>query len=139
MKKIILVSIFVFTILACKKTEFAPEGPTDVRIKNLSDVTFNEVIVSTSENAGDTIAYGNIPSGSKSEYIRFTKAYPKAEVSAKISVNGSLVKFSTGPVDYTYMQYLGQDMITYEVYISNMDNHELTISKVVLDAPLVLK
>jgi hypothetical protein len=139
MRKIILVSIIILSVLACKKTEFAPEGPTDVRIKNLSDVTFNEVIVSTSENAGDTIAYGSIPSGTKSDYIRFSKAYPKAEISAKISVNGSLVKFSTGPVDYTYMQYLGQDMITYEVYISNMNTHELTISNVVLDAPLVLK
>jgi hypothetical protein len=139
MKKIILVSVIVLTVLACKKTEFAPEGPTDVRIKNISDITFNEVVVSTSENKGDTLAFGNILSGATSEYIRFSKAYAKAEISAKIAINGTLVKFSTGPVDYTYMNYLGQDMITYVVYISNMNTHELTIEKVVQDAPLVLK
>lgn len=139
MKKLFLVAIITLSVLACKKTDFAPEGPTDVRIKNISDITFNEVVVSTSENEGDTLAFGSILSGSSSEYIRFSKAYPKAEISAMIAVSGTLVKFSTGTVDYTYMNYLGQDMITYEVYISNMNTHELTISKVVLDAPLVLK
>lgn len=139
MKKLILVTIIALSVLACKKTEFAPEGPTDVRIKNISDITFNEVIVSTSENKGDTLSFGNILSGATTNYIRFSKAYPKAELSAKITVNGALVKFSTGPVDYTFMNYIGQDMITYEVYISNMNTHELTISKIVLDAPLVLK
>lgn len=139
MKKIILVSIILLSVLACKKTDFAPEGPTDVRIKNISDITFNEVVVSTSENKGDTLSFGNIISGAATEYSRFSKAYPKAEISAKIAVNGALVKFSTGPVNYTYMQYIGQDMVTYEVYISNMNTHELTISKIVLDAQLVLK
>jgi hypothetical protein len=139
MKKLILVSLIVLSVLACKKTEFTPEGPTDVRIKNISDITFNEVVVSTSEIKGDTLAFGNILSGATSEYIRFSKAYPKSEISAMIAVNGALVKFSTGPVDYTFMNYIGQDMITYEVFISNMNTHKLEINKVVLDAPLVLK
>jgi len=139
MKKLILVSVIVLSVLACKKTEFAPEGPTDVRIKNISDITFNEVVVSTSENKGDTLAFGTILSGAATEYIRFSKAYAKAEISAMIAVNGALVKFSTGPVDYTFMNYIGQDMITYEVFISNMNTHKLEINKVVLDAPLVLK
>jgi hypothetical protein len=139
MKKLILVSVFVLSVLACKKNEFAPEGPTDVRIKNIADITFSEVVVSTSENEGDTLAFGTILAGASSEYIRFSKAYAKAEISAKIAVNGTLVKFSTGPVNYTGMNYLGQDMITYVVYISNMNTHELTIEEVILDAPLVLK
>jgi hypothetical protein len=139
MKKLILVSLIVLSVLACKKTEFTPEGPTDVRIKNISDITFSEVVVSTSEIKGDTLVFGNILSGATSEYIRFSKAYPKAEISAMIAVNGALVKFSTGPVDYTFMNYIGQDMITYEVFISNMNTHKLEINKVVLDAPLVLK
>jgi hypothetical protein len=37
------------------------------------------------------------------------------------------------------MQYIGQDRITFEVYISSMNNKELTISNLVLDEPLVLK
>lgn len=140
MKKIIFISFILFSVFACsKKQHFSPEGPTDVRIRNLSDLAFTEVIVSTSENTGDTISVGNITSGSTSEYFRFKKAYPKAEISTKINIGGTLTKFSTGPVDYTYMQYIGQDKITYEVYISNPTNHLLTISNVILEEPLTLK
>jgi hypothetical protein len=139
MKKFIIISLLLFSVLSCKKKELSPEGPTDVRIRNKSDLTFEGVIVSTSEKAGDTITIGNIPNGSTSDYFRFTKAYPKAEVSAIINVSGSLVKFSTAPVSYTYMQYIGRDRITYEVYISNMTNRELSISDVIEDEALVLK
>ena len=139
MKKLILVSLLVLSVLSCRKKEFSPEGPTDVRIRNISDMTFGEVIVSTSEKTEDIDTLGNIPSGSVSEYSRYKKAYPKAEITAKINIGGSLVTFSTGSVSYTYIQYIGQDRITYEVYISDMNNHELKISNVILDEQLVLK
>jgi len=139
MKNLIIFSFLLLSVLACKKKEISPEGPTDVRIRNISDLTFNEVIVSTSEKSEDIDTIGNITKGSVSDYFRFTKAYPKAEISAKINVGGSLLKFSTGSVNYTYMQYIGQDRITYEVYISSMNNRELTISNVILEEPLVLK
>jgi hypothetical protein len=139
MKKLIVTSLFILSVLACKKKELSPEGPTDIRIRNKSDLTFQNVIVSTSEKTGDTVTIGTIPNGSTSDYFRITKAYPKAEISAMINVNGSQVKFSTGSVSYTYMQYIGRDRITYEVYISNMTNKELSISDVIEDEALVLK
>lgn len=139
MKKLIIISLFLLLILACKKKEFSPEGPTDVRIRNLSDLTFENVIVSTSEKPEDVDTIPSIVHGSTSDYFRFTKAYPKAEISTTINIGGSLVKFSTGTVNYTYMQYIGQDRITYEVYISDLNNRELTISNVIPDEPLVLK
>ena len=139
MKRIIYISILLLTIVACKKTKFAPEGPTDVRIRNQSDVTFNDVIISTSEYEADKDTIQTILNGTVSEYSRFTKAYPKAEISAKINVGGTLLTFTTGPVDFTYMQYIGQDMITFEVYIPNMNTRELKINNVVFDSPLVLK
>jgi hypothetical protein len=37
------------------------------------------------------------------------------------------------------MQYIGQDRITYEVYISSVDRKELTINNVVIEEPLILK
>lgn len=119
-------------VIACKKTKFSPEGPTDVRVKNLSDMAFNEVIVNTS---GGIDTLGDIRPGNSSDYYRFEKAYPKAEISAKI--NGDV--YSTGPVNITYMQYLGQDKITYEVYILSMANKQLKINNVIHDEPLVLK
>jgi hypothetical protein len=138
MKKFIIISLLLLSVLACKKKVFSPEGPTDVRIRNRTDLTFQEVIVSTSEKVGDTVTVGNIPAGSTSDYFRVTKAYPKAEVSAMINVSGSLVKFSTGPVSYTYLQYIGRDRITYEIYISNYTKRELT-SNVIEDEALVIK
>lgn len=139
MKKFLIISFLLLSVLACKKKGFSPEGPTDVRIRNISDLVFTEVIVSTSEKTEDVDTLGNIVAGGVSAYSRFLKAYPKAEISAKINISGSLVKFSTGTVDYTYMQYIGQDKITFEVYISNLDKRELTISKVIPEEPLVLK
>ena len=139
MKKLIIISLLLLSVLACKKKEFSPEGPTDVRIQNLSDLTFEEVIVSTSEKSEDIDTLGNIAKNSISDYFRFTKAYPKAEISAKINIGGSMIKFSTGSVDYTYMQYIGQDRITFEVYISNPSNRILSIYNVIIEEPLVLK
>src|SRR5450759_3886603 len=95
MKKIIIISLLLLSVLACKKKGYSPEGPTDVRIRNLSDLLFQEVIVSTSEKPGDIDTLGNVANGSTSDYFRFTKAYPKAVISAKINIGGTLVKFST--------------------------------------------
>lgn len=110
-----------------------------MRIRNLSDMNFEEVIVTTSENTEDVDTIGSIPSQTVSEYSRFTKAYPKAEISAKININGTMLEFSTGPEVFTYMQYIGQDRITFEVFISNMNNRELKISNVIQEEPLILK
>jgi hypothetical protein len=139
MKKLVPFFFILISIFACKKKGFSPDGPTDIRVRNLSDLTFENVILISSEKAGDTIALGNITGNTVSEYYRFHKAYPKAEISATININGSGILFSTGPVDYTYMQYIGQDRITYEVAISNLNNRELRISNVIVEEPLALK
>ncbi|MBK7132549.1 MAG: hypothetical protein IPH69_06915 [Bacteroidales bacterium] len=130
MKKLILILVIATSILACKKTKFDPEGPTDVRIKNISDQTFSMVIVNTS---GGIDTLGNVLPGALSEYGRFEKAFIKAEVSAKI--NGQI--FSTGAVDYRGLTYMGQVKMTYEVWISDFNNKKLDLKVVYpLDAPL---
>ena len=131
MKKLIFVLIIILSILSCKKTKFSPEGPTDVRVRNVSvsDTSYIQVILDTS-GGKDTL--GNVAAGGVSEYFRFDKAFPKAEVSAM--VNGQL--FSTGPVDYNGMTYIGQAKITYEVRISNYSGKKLEIRQCTLDAPL---
>ncbi len=129
MKKLLLISVIVLLALSCKKTKFSPEGPTDVRVKNESDLVLEMVIVDTS---GGIDTLGDIVAGGYSDYFRFDKAFPKAEITAK--VNGQL--FSTGAVDYNAMTYIGQAKITYEVYISDLANKKLTISNCSLDAGL---
>lgn len=133
MKRYIIYSLILFTALACKKQEFSPEGPTDVRIRNKSSLIFNDVTVSISDS---TKLFGTIVAGNVSDYKRFHKAYPKAKIIAKINIGGSLVTYSTGEVDYTYMQYIGQDRITYEVDILN---NGLIITNLIIEEPLILK
>lgn len=129
MKKLIIILVVAISFAACKKTKFDPEGPTDVRVKNISDLPFSMVIVNTS---GGIDTLGNIPAGGTSEYFRFEKAFPKAEI--KATVNGLL--FTTGPVDYFALTYIGQAKITYTVFIKSLPNKTLEISDVSLDAPL---
>ena len=133
MKRIIILSAFILLALtACKKTEKTPEGPTDIRITNLSDVVMNNLIVNTS---GGEFNFGSLNPGSTSEYHRFDKAYPKANISAII--NG--LRFKTDTVkesDYKYYQYLGPMQATYKIYIKNAAQRQLEISDVIPEAPL---
>jgi hypothetical protein len=112
--------------MACKKVSISPEGPTDVRISNLSELTFTEVIVRIKD---EEIVFGTIDKHVVSEYYRFETAFPKAFISARI--NGDTI--STGPVDFTYMNYFGQVRMTYNVII---ENRRLKIKNVTLDSPL---
>jgi len=130
MKKLILVLVIAISIGACKKTKFDPEGPTDVRVKNISDLPFSLVIVNTS---GGIDTLGNIAPGTVSDYARFDKAFIKAEISA--TINGQV--YSTGGVDYRGLTYLGQVKMTYEVWISDFNNKKLDLKVVYpLDGPL---
>jgi hypothetical protein len=139
MKKLIFISLVLFTVMSCNQTEWAPEGPTDVRVRNLqSDLTFNDVVIKTAggrDTTGNIKELGNIAPGAESDYAQVKFAYPKAEIIA--TINGE--QFSTGEFQSTYMQYISTFKITYEVYISNMDNKVLKINNVVYDEPLVVK
>ena len=133
MKKYLIILFFLFAATACRKTEFEPEGPTDVRVNNISDQNFTEVVVKIKE---ESFTMGDIAKGAFSEYFRFQTAFPKAEISAK--VNG--VTISTGTVDFTYLTYVGQVRITYEVWIVDQaSGKKLEIHDVIYEEPLVLK
>ena len=132
MKKYLLLSLIVLSVAACKKTKFSPEGPTDVRIRNLTTYALTDLTVDI-----DTVVnYGNLNPQSTSEYIRFPKAYPKATISAKVNKDGSIVTLSTQKFDYTYMQFMGQMKITYEIFILQGNTFEV---EVIPDEPLVLE
>ncbi len=124
--------IILLSVTACKKTEFDPEGPTDIRIYNLTDSDFDNLSVTMSDT---TINFGNILSHDTSDYHRFNKAFPKAEITCEI--NSEI--YTTGPAPDIYMQYLGLNKITYWVFISNQSNRELLISDVVYEEPLVIE
>jgi|WetSurMetagenome_2_1015567.scaffolds.fasta_scaffold1058161_1 hypothetical protein len=133
MKKQILLLLIIGSFVACKKTEFSPKGPTDIRVENISisDTLLTQVTVKTSEDV-DAKVLGDINSGKFSAYSRFDIAYPKAEISAKF--NNQM--FSTGVIDYTGMTYIGQAKVTYQIRISDFANKKIGIINCSLDAPL---
>jgi len=112
MKRIILIVALILPVIACKKQEIEPLGPTDVRISNITDKTFENVIVNTS---GGENNYGTILPGGTSEYYRFEKSYPEIDIS--LFING--VAYHTVKQDYTYQNYVGHVKCTYKVYISD--------------------
>ena len=136
MKKYFFVFLILFAAFACKKEKWEPEGPTDVRVRNLQgNEIFTDVVINTAgvrDTTGNVRELGIIGPGEVSGYERVLIAFPKAEITVKI--NGET--FSTGPVNSTYMHYMGRMRITYEIYISNITNRILTINKVVPDEAL---
>jgi hypothetical protein len=110
MKKLLLFTAIIIITVSCKKTKMAPLGPTDIRISNVENVVMNDLTVNTS---GGEFNYGTLNALTISPYHRFEKAYPKAQITATI---GGVV-YTTGPVDYTYMQYLSTIKATYRVRI----------------------
>jgi hypothetical protein len=132
MKKLLFLAVVVLSIVACKKTVFDPEGPTDIRIYNYTDADFSGLTVTMSDT---TILFGDVPSHDTTIYHRFPKAFPKAEITCEIDGE----TYTTGPAPDIYMQYLGLNKITYMVYITNPTNKELSIYDVVYEEPLVLE
>ena len=131
MKKLTLLIALVLVVAACKKENLTPEGPTDVRIKNVTgDVVFENVIVDTGR--GD-FNYGNIDAGAVSEYHRFEVSYPDIQVT--LTIDG--MQYTNGVVDNTYSTYIGPDKVTYEVYPTSVGSGVLVVDIVYpLDGPI---
>jgi len=127
MKRTLLLILIVLSVVACKKTRIEPEGPTDVRVFNNTDLTFDNVTVNTS---GGEFNFGTVAPHQYSGYHRYEKAYPKADIS--VSVAG--VEYSTPQQNYTYMQYMGQMKITYRIFIRSQALKELDTEVVLEEA-----
>lgn len=129
MKKLIILSSILIIAVSCKKLEKEPIGPTDVRIHNLTTLIMSDLTVDT---GGGEFLYGTLKADSLTGYHRFEKAYSKANISAVI--NGQ--KYKTDTAIYTWMQYMGQMKITYEIYILNDAQKKLAIFQVIPESGL---
>jgi hypothetical protein len=131
MKKLILFSAILLIAVSCKKIKQEPLGPTDVRIRNLSAQNMTNLTVSTSTSGGE-YNYGALSAGNTTDYHRFDEAHPKAKITATIGTD----IYTTGMVDYTYMQYFGLMKITYVIDIDNQAQKTLKISDVIQESAL---
>jgi hypothetical protein len=132
MKKVIFYIFLIVLVSACKKVSREPEGPTDIRIRNLTTVNMTQVTVNT---GGGEFNFGTVKANHDSVtiYHRFDKAYPKANISAII--NGQRYKTDT-ITSYAYLQYMGQMKATYEIWIESETLKKLAIFKIVPEAQL---
>jgi len=118
-----------FTFASCSDNEYdRDKGPSDIRIENISSEVYDSIQVNTS---GGEHFYGSLSPGAQSDYKRFDFAYPEADITLYINS----VKYTYGPVNYTYAVWLGKGKFTYQVDIESEVTHTLSI-EVIADAPL---
>jgi hypothetical protein len=130
MRKLLLFTAIMIIAVSCKKVQREPEGPTDIRIRNITTVNMTNLTVNTYDS---TYNYGALNAGSVTEYHRFDRAYPLANISAII--NGQKYKTDT-VASYAYLQYMGQMKATYEVWIENESLKKLKIFRIVPESGL---
>ncbi len=129
MKKIIFLSIVLTAIVltSCKKTEYTPDGPTDIRIHNVSSLTYDSVVVINI--LSESNEYGTVNPGAQTEYKRFEKAYPREQVN--MYIDSVSYEF---PPDDSIRVLLQQGKFTYEL---DVDTAAKSLSiRVTADAPL---
>ena len=133
MKKVLLLTTILLIAVSCKKAELSPLGPTDIRVRNLTTLNMTNVIVNT---GGGEYTFSSIGATSVSNYHRFEKAYPKANISSII--NGQ--KYRTDTIlTYAYMQYLSQIKATYEIFIESEVLKKLKIQNVIQEDTIMVR
>ncbi len=114
-----IVFLMVFSLFqSCRKDEI---GPNDIKLKNVTALTFTDIHVENPDGSND---YGTLAPGETSDYIRFDKAYNKADISLKIGDD----VYNTEAVNFTALVPLVKGKLTYDVSIKDTLNHILQIS-----------
>lgn len=128
MKKIAFLSIMFTAIVltSCKKTKYTPDGPSDIRIHNVSLLAYDSVVIITSWGNNE---YGTVNPGAKTEYKRFEKAYPREQVN--MYIDSVSYEF---PTDDSIRVLLQQGKFTFELDVDTAGK-SLNIH-VIADAPL---
>ena len=129
MNKITILSLVLTAIVltSCKKTEYTPDGPTDIRIHNVSSLTYDSVVVINT--LMEINEYGTVNPGAQTEYKRFEKAYPREQVN--MYIDSVSYEF---PPDDSIRVLLQQGKFTYQL---DVDTVAKTLSiHVIADAPL---
>ncbi len=129
MKKISLLLVLALVFSSCTKRGLTPEGPTDVKIRNITTVAFTDVFVDTGEGSHN---YGDIAPGDTSVYYRFEKAYMTGP-EVTLLING--IEYSTGTKDFTFATYIGPDKVIFEVFVKN-DAQKLLETKTIIIEPI---
>jgi len=123
----LLIVLTALILTSCKKNNYTPDGPTDIRIHNVSLLTYDSVVVINTEL--ETNEYGTVEPGEQTEYKRFEKAYPREQVN--MYIDSVSYEF---PPDDSLRVLLQQGKFTYQLDVDTVAK-SLSIH-VIADAPL---
>ena len=129
-KSTVILLVTVLLLTACKKRSITDEGPTDVRISNLTGQTIEDVTVTTTDDPAYSVRvhnFGTLGAGAVTDYFRFDIAYTEADITLKIDG----VTWSTPPSRFDYLTYIGPDRITYRLTVADPVNRVLDIETVI--------
>lgn len=102
---IFVTGAFALILCGCKKVS---NGPNDVRLQNISDFTYTELFVDTSEGQNE---YGTLVPGETSEYKWFKYAFNEAYIRCRIQG----VLYKTDTVNFTALVPLPAGYVTYTI------------------------
>ncbi len=122
MKRIFLILISIL-IMSCSQSDDTIEKGLLIRVKNISQFEFNNVLVNT--NGGEQ-NFGSIDVNQYSDYKSFNFAYRYAFI--ELTIDGST--FTIQPIDYFGETTLANGKYTYEVSANESMNQysRLTIA-----------
>ena len=110
--KNIYILIISILIMSCSQSDDTIEKDLLIRVKNISQFEFNNVLVNT--NGGEQ-NFGNIDVNQNSDYKSFDFAYRYAFIEVIIDGN----TFTIQPIDYVGETKLDKGRYTYEVNATN--------------------
>ncbi len=107
--------VLAFMIIGCTDRDDDVDA-VNIRIKNASNITFDEVQVADAEEIHE-----NIPSGDYSEYFQYETAYQYAFIQIKSGED----TFTLQPIDFVGETPLPIGFYTYELNITEEGNVNL--------------
>lgn len=123
-----LAGVFAISITACSREPNMTDpnidpNATNIRLHNASEFDFKNVEVNTSVN---TVMFGDIKNGAKTDYQQFEIAYRYAFI--RLFIDGA--EFIIQPVDYVGETPLGPGVFTYVLDVVDFKNRALNITAV---------
>lgn len=126
MKKLLLPITSFLIFISCTDNKGAIESNANIRLSNISQFDFNNVIVNTWDKE---IKFGNLNSGQTTDYKFFKIAYRYAFV--ELSINGET--YTLQPIDYVGELPLDSGNYTYQINANDSQEQYEKLSLVLIE------
>ncbi|MDG1023380.1 MAG: hypothetical protein P8O72_04985 [Flavobacteriaceae bacterium] len=126
MKKLLILTIAVTVFFGCSKDSDANTSEVYIRLSNISEYNFKNIVVNTSTGNVD---FENIDSGQMSQYKNFETAYQYAFV--ELEIEGRI--HTIQPIDYVEETPLEDGYYTYQIDANDSQEQYGRISLTIIE------